>query len=93
MFEWLSDMFENFWNLIIGIIIIACIAASFGILSGKSNLEKFNSIKINLPAAGINKMELQSQFKEDPLATRVPVESHKRKRFMLVTQKHENATT
>ena len=93
MFEWLSDMFENFWNLIIGIIIIACIAVSFGILSGKSNLEKFNSIDINLAAAGINKMELQSQFKEDPLATRVPVESHKRKRFMLVTQKYENAIT
>ena len=63
MFDWLSDMFENFRNLIIGIIIIACIAASFGILSGKSNLEKFNSIDINLPAAGINKMELQSSMK------------------------------
>ena len=93
MFNWLSDLFENVWNFIIVIIIIGCIAGSFGIFSGKSNLEKFNSIDINLSAAGIDKGELQSQFKEDPLAKRIPVESHKRKRFMLVTQKHENAIT
>ena len=93
MFNWLSDLFENVWNFIIVIIIIGCMACSFGIFSGKSNLEKFNSIDINLSAAGIDKGELQSQFKEDPLAKRIPVESHKRKRFMLVTQKHENAIT
>ena len=93
MFNWLSDLFENVWNFIIVIIIIGCIAGSYGIFSVKSNLEKFNSIDINLSAAGIDKGELQSQFKEDPLAKRIPVESHKRKRFMLVTQKHENAIT
>ena len=93
MFNRLSDLFDNVWNFFIVIIIIGSIAGSFGIFSEKSNLEKFNSIDIDLSEAGINKEELQSQFKEDPLTKRTPVESHKRKRFMLVTQKHENAIT
>ena len=93
MLKCLSYLIDHVCNLCVVIIIIGGIAASFGIFSGKSNLEKFNSIDINLSAAGIDKEGLQSQFKKNPLANRIPVESHKRKRFMLVTKKHENAIT
>ena len=57
----------------------------------KTNLQKFNEIDLDLEQAGINVPALQAQFKADPLACRIPVEHHKRKRFMLVTKEHEKA--
>lgn len=80
--------------VICGIIALsACILGYCCKTPEKSNLEKFNSIDIDLPAAGINKEALQAQFKKDPLTIRQSVERHKRKRFMLVTREHENAMT
>ena len=64
MLKCLSYLIDHVCNLCVVIIIIGGIAASFGIFSGKSNLEKFNSIDINLSAAGIDKEGLQSQFKK-----------------------------
>ena len=45
MFNWLSDLFENVWNFIIVIIIIGCIAGSFGIFSFPITVGLKNNLK------------------------------------------------
>lgn len=56
-----------------------------------TNMDKFQSITVDLAAAGIDQNALLNEFKNDPLAFRKAVDHHTRKRFMLITKNHEKA--
>ena len=87
------SFFSDSIDLIIFFAIILLVIAPIPLFLkySKSNLEKFNSIKIDLEAAGIKKTVLQEEFKKDPLRCRVKVDRHVRKRFMLITKEQEQA--
>ena len=97
MFDFISDLLENAIGRIILLVIVALLLTVPGILFSSSNgaqpsnLDKFNSIDIDIVKAGINKTALQEQFKSDPLNCRINVEQHKRKRFMLVNTAQTDA--
>ncbi len=49
MFDWLSELLEHAWSFFILIIIVIILTAlPLTVSAGKTNLEKFNSIDIDL---------------------------------------------
>ena len=64
MLDSLGELLENFWGFIVVLILLVILLAYFGSCRSKTNLEKFNSIDIDLPAAGVNKSALQEEFKK-----------------------------
>ena len=55
------------------------------------NAEKFNSIKVDFNAAGINKSVLWNQFISSPMVYSNRVEHHTRTRFIFINREHEKA--
>ena len=91
---WMKKL-KSLWKFLVKywLLILIIVGTVMGISDCKSreNLEKFLSINVDMKAAGIHTEELIAKLKKDPLGTRVRVENHKRKRFILITKEQEKA--
>jgi Zn-dependent protease with chaperone function len=91
---WMKKL-KSLWKFLVKywilILIIVGTVMEISDCKSRENLEKFLSINVDMKAAGIHTEELIAKLKKDPLGTRVRVENHKRKRFILITKEQEKA--
>jgi len=73
------------------VFLAVCMAGSGVCLGENDYYEKYNSITVDFGKAGINQKVMLEQFLKSPLAYRVPVERHKRHRFIMLSREHEKA--